>query len=468
MPFDVAILDAKNYRSAHFFAEQREANAAIRTTMGTTSPMRDLDRADQKPSRRKTGGAARAHTFVDEARLWKRHADMARFGATPLGGVNRQALTPEEIDARRCLIGWARALGFGVATDAMGNLFIRKAGADDSLPPVLTGSHIDTQPTGGRFDGIYGILAGFEAIEAIANAGIVTRRPIDVVTWMNEEGSRFSPGCMGSIGFVDPRRASELQAVTDLDGTTVAQALERMNRALGDVPLRPLGFVPAAFVEAHIEQGPRLEAARKTIGVVTGIQGMRRFRVEVHGENAHAGTTPRKRRKDALIAAAHMVTGLERLMLDRADAVRFTIGRFIVSPGAPSVVPSHVLFTIDFRHPDEAVIASRGDEVDAVCRKYAGRCEVSVTQTSRNKPVEFVGRVADTIDLVTRQLRYPRMRLPSGAGHDAQNLVGVCPTGMIFVPCEGGVSHNEAENATPGDLAAGTRVLAETLVSLAS
>jgi N-carbamoyl-L-amino-acid hydrolase len=412
--------------------------------------------------------AGKAEAFVDEARLWARHVEMARFGGTPLGGVNRQALTAEEIDARRCLIGWARDIGFTVSMDGMGNLFIRKAGIDDSLPPVLTGSHIDTQPSGGRFDGIYGILAGLEALQAIDAAGIATLRPIEVVTWMNEEGSRFSPGCMGSLGFVDPTRTPELQAIRDLSGTTVAQALEGLRGAFKNVPSRPLGFVPAAFVETHIEQGPRLESARKTIGVVTGIQGTRRFHVEVHGENAHAGTTPRRRRKDALLAAAHIVGGLERLMRDPADVVRFTIGRFIVSPGAPSVVPGHVMFTIDFRHPDDAVLQARGDEVEAVCRKYAGKCDVTVKQISRTKPVEFVGRVAEAIEQATQRLRLPHMRMPSGAGHDAQNLVKICPTGMIFVPCERGISHNEAENANPSDLAAGARVLAETLVDLAS
>lgn len=410
----------------------------------------------------------KAQEHVDEARLWSRHVDMARFGATSLGGVNRQALTTEEIDGRRCLIAWARELGFAVSMDEIGNLFIRKAGLDDTLPPVLTGSHIDTQPSGGRFDGIYGILAGLEAMQAIGAAGIATRRPIEVVAWMNEEGSRFSPGCMGSLAFVDPARTTELAAIKDLEGTTVADALQGLRRAFPDVPNRPLGLIPSAFIEVHIEQGPRLENARKTIGVVTGIQGTRRFVVEVLGENAHAGTTPRRRRKDALLAAVRIVGGLERLMRDPADVVRFTIGRFIVSPGAPAVVPGHVLFTIDFRHPDDAVLQERGDQIEPVCRKYAAKCHVVVKQVSRTKPVEFVGQVPEAIERATKRLGLPYMQMPSGAGHDAQNLVKVCPTGMIFVPCERGISHNEAENTKPGDLAAGARVLAESLVDLAT
>ena len=412
--------------------------------------------------------AGKAQPLVDEARLWNRHVDMARFGATPLGGVNRQALTPEEIDGRRCLIGWAREIGFIVSMDVMGNLFIRRPGLDDSLPPVLTGSHIDTQPSGGRFDGIYGILAGLEALQAIDAVGIATRRPIEVVTWMNEEGSRFSPGCMGSLAFVDPTRSADLSAIKDLEGTTVADALAGLRRAFPDVAPRELGFVPAAFVEAHIEQGPRLENEHKTIGVVTGIPGTRRFVVEVHGENAHAGTTPRRRRRDALLAATRIVGGLDRLMRDPTDVVRFTIGRFIVSPGSPSVVPGHVLFSIDFRHPDDAVLQSRGDQVEAVCRKFAGKCNVTVQQVSRTKPVEFIGRVPEAIERAAQRLKLPYIQMPSGAGHDAQNLVKACPTGMIFVPCERGISHNEAENAQPHDLAAGASVLAATLVDLAA
>lgn len=409
----------------------------------------------------------KAQALVDEARLWNRHVEMARFGATPLGGVNRQALTAEDIEGRRCLIGWAREIGFTVSMDDMGNVFIRRPGLDDSLPPVLTGSHIDTQPSGGRFDGIYGILAGLEALQAIDAAGIATQRAIEVVTWMNEEGSRFSPGCMGSLAFVDPTQTADLSAIKDLAGTTVADALTELRRAFPDVPQRRLGFSPAAFVEAHIEQGPRLEKERKTIGIVTGIQGTRRFVVEVRGENAHAGTTPRRGRKDALLAAVRIVGGLERLMRDPADVVRFTIGRFIVSPGAPSVVPGHVLFSIDFRHPDDTVLQTRGDQVEPVCRKYAGKCEVTVKQTSRTKPVEFVGLVRESIERAAQRLGLPHIQMPSGAGHDAQHLVKVCPTGMIFVPCERGISHNEAENAKPDDLAAGARVLAETLVDLA-
>lgn len=394
--------------------------------------------------------------------------DMARFGATPRGGVNRQALTPEEFEGRRHLLNEAKALGFSTAMDEMGNLFIRRAGSDEALAPVMTGSHIDTQPSGGRFDGIYGVLAGLEALQAIEQSGQRTRRPIEVAVWTNEEGARFTPGCMGSLVFAEPARKSEMTRVKDIAGTTMEAALAELHRAFPDIAARPLGFPVAAFVEAHIEQGPVLEAKRKTVGVVTGIQGTRRFVIQVHGEDAHAGTTPRRRRKDAFVAAVKMVGALERLMRDKDDVVRFTIGRFIVSPGAPSVVPGHVLFTIDFRHPDNGVLQDRGDQIEPLCRKYAGKCKVTVEQISRTMPISFEGAAIETIERVTERLGFSHMRIPSGANHDAQNLFKLCPTGMIFVPCEKGISHNEIENARPSDLAAGARVLAETLVELAN
>jgi len=201
---------------------------------------------------------------------------------------------------------------------------------------------------------------------------------------------------------------------------------------------------------------------------VTGIQGTRRFLIEVHGEDAHAGTTPRKRRKDALSAAVAMVAGLERLMYDEHDTVRFTVGRFVVSPNAPSVVPGHVAFTIDFRQPEQEVLTRLGDQVEAVCRANAKACAVGVSETSRTEPTKFEGLVPDTIDSVAKRLGLPRMHIFSGAGHDAQNLFKVWPTGMIFVPFEKGISHNEAENATSYDLAAGARVLAEVMVEIAN
>ena len=408
-----------------------------------------------------------ASAGIDEARLWRRHMDLGRIGATPRGGMTRPALSADDAEARAVLAGWARARGFTVAIDPIGNLFVRRAGRDADAAPVLTGSHLDTQPTGGKFDGIYGVLAGFEALEALEDGKRTTRRPIEVVVWTNEEGSRFQPGCMGSMAFAGTVGLDGLLGVRDRAGTSVADALAALRARLADVPERPLGFPVAGYVEAHIEQGPRLEATGNQVGVVTGIQGQRWFEIEILGEEAHAGTTPLRLRRDALKAATSMVGALEALMDDPDDIVRFTVGRFEVSPGSPNTVPGRVLFTIDFRHPDQSVIAARGDRVEAVCLKHARGCTVSVRETINSPPCDFdpvvIGRVRGAAD----RLGLRHMTMPSGAGHDAKYVAKLCPTGMIFVPCERGVSHNEAENASPADLAAGARVLAEVLVELA-
>ena len=409
-----------------------------------------------------------AAAAVNERRLWQRHMEMAKIGETPKGGVDRQALTPEDVRARALLADWAAELGFECTMDEIGNMFVRRQGIERDAAPVMTGSHIDTQPSGGRFDGIYGVLAGLETLQAVQDAGLATRRPLEAVVWTNEEGSRFMPGCMGSSVFAEPGRLEQMLCSEDMDGVTVTKALTELRVAMPAVRARPLGGEVAAFIEAHIEQGPQLEATNNTIGVVTGIQGTRRFLIEVHGEDAHAGTTPRKRRKDALSAAVAMVAGLERLMYDEHDTVRFTVGRFVVSPNAPSVVPGHVAFTIDFRQPEQEVLTRLGDQVEAVCRANAKACAVGVSETSRTEPTKFKGLVPDIIDSVAKRLGLPHMHIFSGASHDAQNLFKVCPTGMIFVPCEKGISHNEAENATPGDLGAGTRVLAEVMVEIAN
>ncbi len=409
-----------------------------------------------------------AAAAVNERRLWQRHMEMAKIGETSKGGVDRQALMPEDVRARALLADWAAELGFECTMDEIGNMFVRRQGIERDAAPVMTGSHIDTQPSGGRFDGIYGVLAGLEALQAVEDAGLATRRPLEAVVWTNEEGSRFMPGCMGSSVFAEPGLLEQMLCSEDMDGVTVTKALTELGVAMPAVRARPLGGEVAAFIEAHIEQGPELEATNNTIGVVTGIQGTRRFLIEVHGEDAHAGTTPRKRRKDALSAAVAMVAGLERLMYDEHDTVRFTVGRFVVSPNAPSVVPGHVAFTIDFRQPEQEVLTRLGDQVEAVCRANAKACAVGVSETSRTEPTKFEGLVPDTIDSVAKRLDLPHMHIFSGASHDAQNLFKVCPTGMIFVPCEKGISHNEAENATSYDLAAGARVLAGVMVAIAN
>ncbi|MCW5729877.1 MAG: Zn-dependent hydrolase [Alphaproteobacteria bacterium] len=405
---------------------------------------------------------------VDERRLWQRHEAMARFGATARGGVNRQALSAEDIAARRTLADWAAARGYRTCLDEIGNLYVRRPGTDDTAAPVLTGSHLDSQPTGGRFDGTYGVLAGFEVLEALEDTGTRTRRAIEVVAWTNEEGSRFQPGTMGSAVFAGDKKLADMVEVRDSKGTRLGDALAETLAAMPDADRRKSGFPVAAYIEAHIEQGPRLALEDKTIGVVTGIQGSRWFEIVVTGEEAHAGTTPLGARKDAFRSALAMAQALQELMHDPADILRFTIGRFEVMPGSPNTVPGRVLFTIDFRHPDREVLRERGGRIAAICKAAAGPCQVSIRETTSNDPTHFDPAVVDLVRQSAAHLGLPHMDIFSGAGHDARYMAPLCPTGMIFVPCEKGISHNEAENATPGDLAAGARVLADVLVRLAN
>jgi N-carbamoyl-L-amino-acid hydrolase len=405
---------------------------------------------------------------VSQDRLWRRHVELAKIGATPKGGVNRQALTPEDGQARALLASWAEARGFATSMDAIGNLFFRRAGTDASADPVVCGSHIDTQPTGGRFDGTFGVLAGLEALEAAADLNLTTKRPLEFVAWTNEEGGRFQPATMGSSVYAGANTLDDMLAVVDGDGVTVGEALPAALAATPGAAPRELGAPMAAYLEAHIEQGPLLENERKTVGVVTGIQGARWFAIEVLGDEAHAGTTPLAVRKDALRRALDMIAAIQDIMADDTDTVRFTVGRMDVYPNSPNTVPSRVFFTIDFRHPDLAVLTDLGDRIPEICRAKAAGQPVSINETYNVPPTLFDPRLVGHVRAAAQRLALPSMDIVSGALHDAKYMNDICPSAMIFVPCEKGISHNEIENATPEDLAAGARVLAEVLVALAN
>jgi N-carbamoyl-L-amino-acid hydrolase len=411
--------------------------------------------------------AKRAAAAVDQERLWRRHMAMAEIGKIPGGGVSRQALSGDDVRARALLLEWAAARGYLPAVDAIANLFVRRPGRDPDAAPVVAGSHMDSQPAGGRFDGIFGVLAGLEALEALDDAGIATERPLDVVAWTNEEGGRFAPGAMGSAVFAGHLRLDDCLAIADAAGVTLGDALSATLTATPELPRRAFGFPIAAYVEPHIEQGPQLEASGHQIGVVTGIQGARWYVVEVDGEPAHAGTSPLAGRKDAVRAAVAMIGALQELMHDEADQLRFTVGRIEVFPNSPNTVPAKVTFSIDFRHPEAAVLDVRGGRIEETCRRCAGPCEVRLRETFNRPPCAFPRPIVDTIEGAARALGLAHMRLPSGAFHDANFVADVAPTGMIFVPCERGISHSPAENALAEDLAAGARVLAATLVELA-
>jgi beta-ureidopropionase / N-carbamoyl-L-amino-acid hydrolase len=416
------------------------------------------------PTRTSVGRVA---DHVNGDRLWDRLMALAKFGALPNGGVNRQALSDEEVEARSALVQWGRSIGLQASVDRAANLFLRYPGRDPNLPPVLVGSHIDSQPTGGKFDGAVGVLAALEGVEAIIAHGVRPRRSIEVVSWMNEEGSRFAPGMMGSATFSGARKLDDILSIADKAGVTVAAELQKVLAAESHLQQRPLGFTPAAFLEAHIEQGPILQIEKKTIGVVTGIQGKRTFRIQVNGEENHAGTSPRSVRRDAFMAAVNIVRALQEAMEDRADVVRFTIGMFTVRPNAPSVVPSHIIFSIDLRHPDAQTLVKLGDAIPQICRTAALRCDVVVTELLHDPPLEFPLAIRRKLSSIADALGISNMQIPSGAGHDARYLHYVCPTAMIFIPCKDGISHNEAESAEKDDVTAAARVMAEATFSIA-
>lgn len=406
---------------------------------------------------------------VNPDRLWQRHLDMASIGATPLGGVHRLPFSKEDAESRRLFLSWAAARGFRAEMDNFGNIFVRRDGTEANLAPVVSGSHSDTQPNGGRFDGIYGVLAAFEALEAIDDAGIATKRPIEAAIWTAEEAdAQFGVGCLGSQAYAAPSKLPKLMELRNNQNVPVKQALAELMEDNLDVGRRAFQSPIAYYVEAHIEQGPELEARGKTIGIVTAIQGHRSFKVQVTGEAGHAGNTPERLRKDALVAAMRIFSELRKIFHDPSDVVRFTVGEIKVVPNAMAVIPGSAVFTIDFRHPDSETLRTLGDQIAVVARENAGRCEVTVSELRHTSPVAFKGPVPEAISRAVESLDYSYMALPSGAGHDARYIAELAPAGMIFIPCWRGVSHNEAESAELDDMVAGTRVLANTLVELAN
>ena len=392
---------------------------------------------------------------------------MGGIGAVEGTGVDRACLTALDREARRLLIGWAEAAGASVSVDDAANLWLRREGSEPDAAPVLTGSHMDSQPRGGRFDGIWGVVAGLEALSALHSLDLRTRRPIEVVAWTNEEGGRFAPGCMGSMAWSGHTPLAAFATVRDASGTSFGKALAGQLELEADLPRRPLGGVPHSYVEAHIEQGPLLEAGGQRIGVVTGIQGSRWFSVTVAGASAHAGTAPLAMRRDALQEAVRAISALNALTHDPEDILRFTVGRMAVSPNSLNSVAERVTFTIDLRHPDAGVLHRIGDAIADTVRGALSRTTAEISELFSAMPVQFDPRVVGAVEKAAAAEGASQRRMPSGAFHDAQFVSRVCPSGMVFVPCRDGVSHNVAEYASPVDLAVGTRVLARTVLALA-
>jgi len=395
---------------------------------------------------------------INRDRLWQSHMAMAEIGPTPGGGSCRLALTDQDKEGRDLFVSWCKDAGCRLRIDRLGNIFARRAGTEDGAAPVMTGSHLDTQPLGGRFDGIFGVLAGLEAVRALNDAGATTRRPLDIVVWTDEEGVRFRSGIMGSGVFCGLEDLEGALAKTDEEGRTVADELVR----IGYAGTEPVGGTPVhAYFEAHIEQGPVLEREGFSVGVVEGAQGSRRFRVTVGGEEGHAGTLPMTGRRDALLGAARMVDAINKVAFTHDPLPVITVGSMFVRPNSPNTVPGQAVFTIDSRHRDAATLAAMDEQMRAACAAIAKAdgLTLRMEQISDSAPAAFDTACVDSVRAAAAALGIAHRDIYSGAGHDACNVNHIAPTGMIFVPCEGGISHNEKENAKPEDLAAGAAVL---------
>jgi beta-ureidopropionase / N-carbamoyl-L-amino-acid hydrolase len=396
--------------------------------------------------------------YVRESRLLDLVEQLAQFGARADGGVDRQALTGAELEARRFLANHARSLGCDVLQDTAGNLFFRRNGSESGAP-VMTGSHIDTQPAGGKLDGAYGVCAGLEVLAALHDMRAQTRRPVEVVIWANEEGCRFAPGSMGSAAFVEPRRLAEFRAVRDVRGSSYGECVDKTMHALADVPVCDLQRNVHAFIEAHIEQGPVLEQARVPIGAVVGIQGVRWYRVRAVGQAAHAGTTPLEHRRDALRALTDLASRLYALA-EGSSGLRLTIGTLNLVPGSVNTIPGEATLTVDVRHPDASVLDCCAALLKDFCAQPRHGCAVDFVQSMAMPTTWFSDAVKTSIREAADGLGLVSMEMMSGAFHDALHLAAHCPTGMVFIPSRDGLSHNPAEYTEPAHLVAGARVLA--------
>lgn len=403
---------------------------------------------------------------INGQRLWDSLMELAQIGATPKGGVCRLTLTDLDKQGRDLVTRWAREAGMTVTIDKIGNGFMRRPGRNNSLPPIMTGSHIDTQPTGGKFDGNYGVLAGIEVVRTLNDHGIETEAPIEVAFWTNEEGSRFVPVMMGSGVFAKAFTLEHAYAATDTEGKTVKGELERIgyigDQEPGDHPI-------GAYFETHIEQGPVLEDNEKTIGVVSGVLGIRWFDCTVTGMEAHAGPTPMALRKDAMLAATRIMQDVVAAAHRHPPHGRGTVGMVQVFPNSRNVIPGRVKFSIDLRNSTDELVDAMAAEVKAFADQVAKEHGVQVhiemvssypAQLFQPECVEAVGRAA-------AKLGYSHMPAVSGAGHDAVYMAKLAPSGMIFIPCKDGISHNEIEDAKPEHIEAGCNVLLHAMLERA-
>ncbi|MFT5260967.1 MAG: N-carbamoyl-L-amino-acid hydrolase [Saprospiraceae bacterium] len=404
---------------------------------------------------------------INGQRLWQSIMAMAEIGPGQHGGSSRLALTDEDKLGRDLFTQWCSEARCTMKIDDMGNLFARRAGTNNNLPPIAAGSHLDTQPHGGKFDGVYGVLSALEVVRTLNDNNIATEAPIEVVVWTNEEGSRFAPAMVASgvyAGLLDKKVS---WATTDVNGCSIKQELKRIGY-FGEEPCgeHRLG----ALLEAHIEQGPILENNQKQIGVVLGGQGIRWYDLTIKGQDAHAGPTPMAVRQDALVAAAELISGVQTLALSHPPYAVATVGEMRVSPNSRNTIPGEVFLTVDLRNPNNELLELMNEEFRdrcAICAKQHN-VEIEITEIWNKPPIRFDTQCVTAISEAVQAMGYSHQEIVSGAGHDACQVCEVLPTAMIFVPCAGGLSHNEAESAEPADLEAGANVLLHAMLSLAN
>jgi N-carbamoyl-L-amino-acid hydrolase len=403
---------------------------------------------------------------VNGDRLWSSLMELAKIGATAKGGVKRLTLTDLDKQGRDLVVGWARQAGMSITIDQIGNVFMRRDGINNALPPIMTGSHIDTQPTGGKFDGNYGVLAGIEVVRTLNEKGIKTEAPIEVAFWTNEEGSRFVPVMMGSGVFCGAFTLEHAYAAKDVDGKTVGDELERIGYKGDQVPgQHPIG----AYFETHIEQGPVLEDADKVIGVVPAVMGLSWYDCVVTGMEAHAGPTPMQLRKDALQVATRIMQEVVAIANRYPPYGRGTVGMVQVFPNSRNVIPGEVKFSIDLRNVNDELLNTMHEEIHAFIDKTSQQTGLGITleRVSYYPPCPFHPDCVDAVRAATARLGYSTMDVVSGAGHDAIYAARVAPAGMIFVPCKDGISHNEIEDAKAEHLEAGCNVLLHAMLERA-
>jgi len=403
---------------------------------------------------------------INAQRLWQALIDLAQIGATAKGGVCRLALSDLDRQGRDLVTQWGREAGMTVTLDQIGNVFMRRPGRNPDLPPIMTGSHIDTQPTGGKFDGNYGVLAGLEVVRCLNDHGIETEAPIEVAFWTNEEGSRFVPVMMGSGVFAGAFSLEHAYQARDQDGKSVREELERIGYLGTEVPgQHPIG----AYFETHIEQGPVLEDAGVTIGVVTGVLGIRWFDCTVMGMEAHAGPTPMPLRRDALQVATTLMQSVVAVAQQYAPEGRGTVGMVQVHPNSRNVIPGRVKFSIDLRHPTDAGVDAMADKVKALAQRLQEETgqSIQIELVSSYPAQAFHAECAQAVTEAAQHLGHSHMQVVSGAGHDAVYTARLAPSGMIFIPCKDGISHNEIEDAKPEHIAAGCNVLLHAMLAKA-